>query len=169
VPTGISKSELASFAGAVEAIARDPNASSQLEVATFIDKKRQVEASFQFGHREAVAVKEVIEGEFERLDKRDDATLERVLMYFTRSDVGSAPKDKRSGEKVIVPQIGEKALPIIYASTLAEEKIKPEIRDGEDNIYKKGFNVDVSVLYRGARPIVYRILAVYEVIDLIDD
>lgn len=90
-------------------------------------------------------------------------------MYFTRSDVGNAPKDKRSGEKVKIPEVSDKALPIIYASSLAEERIKHEIREANHNIYKKGFSVDMSILYRGSKPIVYRILAVYEIIDLPDD
>lgn len=57
----------------------------------------------------------------------------------------------------------------MYASDLAEQRVKHEIREADDNIYKKGFSVDVSVLYRNARPIVYRILNVHEVVDLPDD
>ena len=90
-------------------------------------------------------------------------------MIFTRSDVGDAPKDKRSGERVIIQEISNRDLPLIYASDLAEQRVKHEIRDADDNIYKKGFNVDVSVQYKNSKAIVYRVLAVHEVIDLPDE
>lgn len=169
IPERFSKSDMKSFADAVEAIAWDPQSSSQLEVATFEDGKREVKAAFKFSAKEAVAVQNTIEAEYLRLDKEVDDQVRRTLMYFTRSDVGAAPKDKRSGEKVKIPEVSEKSLPIIYASSLAEERIKHEIREANDKIYKKGFSVDVSILYRGSKPIVYRILAVYEIIDLPDD
>lgn len=169
VPENFSRSDLRTFAGAVEAIARDPQASSNLEVATFEDGKRQVKAAFKFRSTEAKAVEKTIEGEYRRLEAERDDNHSRVLMIFTRSDVGDAPKDKRSGERVIIPQISEKDLPIMYASDLAEQRVKHEIREADDNIFKKGFSVDVSVLYRNARPMVYRILNVHEVVDLPDE
>lgn len=169
VPGNFSRSDLKTFAGVVEAIARDPDASSTLEVATFEDGKRQVKAAFKFRTNEAKAVERTIEGEYRRLETERDDTHLRVLMIFTRSDIGDAPKDKRSGERVVIPQISDRDLPIMYASDLAEQRVKHEIREADDNIYKKGFSVDVSVLYRNARPIVYRILNVHEVVDLPDD
>jgi len=166
VPEGFTRSDLKTFAGAVEAIARDPDASSLLEVATFEDGKRQVKSAFKFRSREALAVEQTIEGEYRRLETARDDNHFRVLMYFTRSDIGDAPKDKRSGERVVIPQISDRVLPIMYASDLAEQRIKHEIREADDNIFKKGFSVDVSVLFRNSRPVVYRILNVHEVIDL---
>ncbi len=169
VPEKFTRSELKTFAGAVEAIARDPHASSTLEVATFEDGERQVKAAFKFHTKEAQAVERTIEGEYRRLEAELDETHHRVLMIFTRSDVGDAPKDRRSGERVVIPQISERDLPIIYASDLAEQRVKHEIREADDNIYKKGFSVDVSVLHRNSKAIVYRVLNVHEVVDLPDD
>ncbi|HQU68451.1 MAG TPA: hypothetical protein PLI43_09655 [Albidovulum sp.] len=169
VPEAFSRSDLKTFAGAVEAIARDPEASSTLEVATFEDGKRQVKAAFKFHSSDARQVEKTIEGEYRRLESERDDTHYRVLMVFTRSDVGDAPKDKRSGERVIIQQISDRDLPIMYASDLAEQRVKHEIREADDNIFKKGFSVDVSVLYRNSRPMVYRILNVHEVLDLPDE
>ncbi len=169
VPENFSRSDLKTFSGAVEAIARDPEASSTLEVATFEDGRRKIKAAFKFRANEAKAVERTIEGEYQRLEAERDDTHLRVLMIFTRSDIGDAPKDKRSGERVVIPQISDKDLPIMYASDLAEQRVKHEIREADDNIYKKGFSVDVSVLYRNSRPIVYRILSVHEVVDLPDE
>ncbi len=169
VPEAFSRSDLKTFAGAVEAIARDPGASSLIEVATYEDGKRQVKAAFKFRSSEAKRVEQTIEGEYRRLETQRDDNHYRVLMIFTRSDVGDAPKDKRSGERVIIPQISDRDLPIMYASDLAEQRVKHEIREADDNIFKKGFSVDVSVLYRNSRPVVYRILNVHEVVDLPDE
>lgn len=169
IPEGMAKSDFKIFAGAVEAIARDPDASSRVEAATYEDGKRQVKAAFKFTTSEARKVERVIEGEYKRLDRESDKIYHRKLMYFTRSDVSSAPLDKRSGEKAIIPDISDKSLPVIYSSTLAEDRVKFEIRETEENIFKKGFSVDVSVQYRGDRPIAYRIIEVHQVFDLPDD
>jgi predicted nucleic acid-binding Zn ribbon protein len=50
----------------------------------------------------------------------------------------------------------------------AEERIRHEIADADENVYKKGFDVDVNVEVRGGRPIAYRVVAVHSVIDLSD-
>ncbi|WP_207101979.1 hypothetical protein [Paracoccus shandongensis] len=169
VPEGMSKSDLRTFAGAVEAIARDPNASSIIEVATFEDGKREIKAAFRFSTAQARVVEKTIEGEFKRLEQDSDKTHHRKLMYFTRSDITNAPIDRRSGEKAVIPEISQNSLPIIYASDLAEERIKYEIRESQENIFKKGFSVDVSVQYRGDRPLAYRIIEVHQIFDLPDD
>lgn len=44
-----------------------------------------------------------------------------------------------------------------------------KFRDAEENVYKKGFVVDVSVRLVGGRPSVYAIMNVHSVIDLPDD
>lgn len=169
VPDGVGKSDLKVWAGAVEAIASDPDASSKLEVATYEDGTRQVRASFKFTTGEARRVEETISGEYRRLDQERDRVHYRQLMYFTRSDISDAPLDKRSGERAIIPAILESSLPVIYASALAEERVKYEIREAEENVFKKGFSVDVSVQYRGDRPVAYRIIEVHQIFDLPDD
>ena len=54
----------------------------------------------------------------------------------------------------------------MYASKLAEERIKHEIREDEGNVYMKGFVVDVSVKTVNGRPSVYAITHVHDVIEL---
>ncbi|MCF6233334.1 MAG: hypothetical protein L3J36_09605 [Rhodobacteraceae bacterium] len=169
IPDGSSKSDLKAWAGAVEAIARDPNASSTLEAASFEDGKRQVRAAFTFNTNDALKIEKVIDAEFERLDEVKYADHERVLMVFTRSDVGDAPLGKRSGERVLIQEISEKTLAITYGSKLAEDRIKHEIRESDENIYKKGFNVDVKVQRTGIRAVAYSIMHVHDVIDLPDE
>ena len=166
VPDNASRSDLKRWLNAVEGIARDPQASSTIEATVFEDGKREVRASFTFRTSEAKKIESVIEGEFLRLDAKKQADHERVLMIFTRSDVGNAPVGKRSGERVVIAEISDKPLAITYGSELAEERIKHEIREGDDNIFKKGFNVDVKVQMSGTRPVAYSIMNVHDVIDL---
>lgn len=56
-----SKSDLKDFMGGVVAIARDPNASAELEAVQFIDGKKKVTASLQFRTPEARVALETIE------------------------------------------------------------------------------------------------------------
>lgn len=163
------KSELKTLVVATEAIARDPNANSTLEAVTFEDGRNQVRASFQFSTSEAKEAQVTIDGVYKELEKPTGADHERVLMLFTWSDVGNATVGKRSGERVLIEEVHGKALALMYASEMAEERIKHEIREAEDNIYKKGFVVDVNVRMVGGKPSVYAVTNVHEIIDLPDD
>jgi len=169
IPKNTSKGDLSRWAGSVEAIARDPLSSATLEAATFRDGKREVEATFTFSSSESKVIKEVIDGEFLRLEEKTSKDHKRVLMVFTRSDVGNAPLGKWSGERVLISEISDKSLAITYGSELAEQRIKHEIRNSDENIYKKGFNVDVKVQLNAIRPVAYSILEVHDVVDLPDD
>jgi len=164
-----NKSELKTLVDATEAIARDPNATSTLEAVTFEDGKNQIRAAFQFSTSEAKDAQVTIDGVYKELETPIGADHERVLMVFTRSDVGKAQLGKRSGERVLIEEVHGKALALMYASELAEERIKHEIREAEDNIYKKGFVVDVNVRMVGGKPSVFAVTNVHEIIDLPDD
>ena len=52
---------------------------------------------------------------------------------------------------------------------MSEQRIKHVIREADENIFKKGFVVDVLVLHKGTRPIAYKLTDVHDVIDLPDD
>lgn len=163
-----TKSELKDWADAVRAIATDPDGSATLEAATFEDGKRKVRAAITFKTPEARKALQSIEGRRERLEKREHADHSRVLMQFTRSDIGDVNVGKPSGERVKIEEISDRKLALIYASQMAEERIKHVIREGEDNVYKKGFVVDVNVRSSGGRPVAYAITNVHQVIDLPD-
>jgi hypothetical protein len=163
-----TKAELRDFADAVQAIATDPNASSTLTAAVFEDGERKVKAAFQFSTPEARVARDQIEESKRELDATTRADHERVLMIFTRSDVDPAQTGKRSGEKVRIESISDKPLALIYASSLAEERIKHEIRQHE-SIYYKGFVIDVNVEMRAGKPVAYSVTNVHDVIDLDDD
>lgn len=164
-----SRTELADWTDAVQAIARDPNASSTLEAATFEDGKREVRAAFKFDTRQARQIEETLGTYRRNLETQESNLWRRVLMTFTRSDVGRAQVGKRSGERVKIEEISPKSLALIYGSEIAGDAIKREIRDGEENVFKKGFVVDVMVKTREGLPIGYSVIEVHQVIDLPDD
>jgi hypothetical protein len=96
------------------------------------------------------------------------ADYERVLMVFKQSNVKDAVMGKRTGERVVIEEVSPRELPLIYASDLAEQRIKHEVREADDNVYKKGFVVDVNVELVGGKPAAYKVTNIHQVIDLPD-
>ncbi len=161
-----TSTDLRDFHGAVAAIANDPNGSGTIEAAYFHDEKKQIKAAIHFNTDQARTAEREIENHRRELAGTSSADHERVLMVFSRTDIKSAQLGKKSGERVIIEAISQKDYPLIYASDLAEERIKHEIREADENVYKKGFVVDVDVETRSAKPVAYRVIHVHQVIDL---
>lgn len=163
-----TNSELKDWADAAKAIASDPIAAHRLEAATFVDDKRQIRASFQFSASDARTALQNIEDRRKMLSKPDVEHYERVLMVFTRSDINDADVGKTSGERVRIEEVSSKALALMYGSEVAEARIKHEIREADENVYKKGFVVDVHVKLRHGNPVAYSVTNVHDVLDLPD-
>ena len=166
---GYSKSELKTFTDTIQAVANDPNATQKLESAKFRDGKREITASFQFTTSEAKEAQKTIEAYYTEIDQKENSDHVRVLMVFTRSDIKDAGIGKHSGELVTIEEISEKSLALMYASETAEQRIKHEIREADDNVFKKGFVVDVNVQHIRGKPKVYAITNFHSIIDLPDD
>lgn len=164
-----SRSDLKDFMGSLAAIANDPDGSASLEAAVFEDGKRKIKAAVKFTSRDATRAVEQIEQQRRKLERKDSADFPRMLMVFRQANVKDSIVGKRTGEWVIVESISDKELPLIYASDLAEQRIKHEIREADDNLFKKGFVVDVNVQTRAGRPVGYRVTNLHQVIDLPDD
>ncbi|WP_010125108.1 hypothetical protein [Sphingomonas sp. KC8] len=160
-----SKSDLADYYKTVKAVAHDRSAN--LSLAVYEDGEQRV--AFSFSTAQAREAEHNILEHRQELERTTAADHERVLMVFTKTSVAHAKTGKRSGEAVQIEAIHPRPLPIVYASTLAEERIRHEIADGDDNVYKKAFDVDVNVEMRADKPIAYRLVAVHDVIDLPDD
>jgi hypothetical protein len=161
-----TRSDLRDFGDTVKAIANDPKGKATIESAVFEDGKRKIRAAFAFTTREASRALTNIEQRQRRLERTDHADFQRVLMVFKQANVKGTPVGKRTGEWVEVEQISDKEMPLIYASELAEQRIKHEINEAEENVFRKGFIVDVNVETRGGRPIAYRVTNLHQVIDL---
>jgi hypothetical protein len=163
-----TRSDIGDFMGAVQAIANDPNGSSKIEAVVFKDEKKDILAAIKFDTGQArVAQKELTQHVIE-IEHKTATDHRRVLMTFVQSNVKDAELWRRTGERVKIESISDRDLPVIYASDLAERRIKHEIREGDDNVFKKGFVVDVNVELRGDKPVAYRVTDCHQVIDLPD-
>lgn len=157
-----TKGDLADYLKTVAAVAHDPDGTLALTV--FENGEQRV--AFSFTTRQARDAEHNILEHRAELERTTDADHKRVLMTFTRTNVAHAKTGQRSGDRVQISAIHKRALPIVYASTLAEERIRHEIAEADENVYKKAFDVDVNVEERDGKPIAYRIVAVHDVIDI---
>jgi hypothetical protein len=161
-----SKSDLKDLMGAVVAIANDPDGKAAIKAVTFEDNKRKVKTVIEFDSKQAFHAVQNIEAHQRTLEHESHADHQRVLMVFRQSNVKNLPVGKRTGEWVVIDEISDRELPLIYASDLAESRIKHEIREADDNVYKKGFVVDVNLHAKGPKPVAYRVTNLHQVIDL---
>jgi len=163
--------QLADFHDQVAAVASAPK--SNLEVAALVikDGEKEISSVFKFDTSEAKRIKDnTLKRRLER-EKTSAASHPRVLLVFAQTSVKRIRLgSKRTGDRGIIESIAPgKDLALVYSSDLAEQRIKDEIRTAQDNIYMKGFEVDVNVEVRNGRPIAYRITNLHDVIDLPDD
>jgi hypothetical protein len=162
-----NKGDLKDIMDAVTAISNDPDGRAELKVISYEDGKRDVRAHIQFSTKEAQVVVGEVEQHKIELDKTGRVDRERVLMFFKRTDKGEAPLGKRSGERVVIEEISDKDLALAYASNIAEDRIKDEIRHSV--VYERGFIVDVNVQTKGGKPALYTVTHVHDIIDLPTD
>jgi hypothetical protein len=165
-----SKPEISDFMKTVRAIANDPNGNVHLEAATFEDGVRKVRAQFRFGAPEAREAERQLLDHRAELEMKTDADHERVLLHFVRPSVEAGKPGKKGGERAIIGSLHPKALAVLYASDLAERRVRHELMSVEGNVFRKLFDVDVNVEMSAAgKPIAYRITALHAVIDAPDD
>ena len=159
------KGDVADYLRTVQAVSHD--AEGLLSLAVYDDGEKRI--AFEFTTREAREAEHNLIEHRTDLDRTSAADHQRVVMTFARTNVAHAKAGKRSGELVEIETIHRRPLPIIYASTLAEERVRHEVADADENVYKKAFDVDVNVVMKGDRPIAYRLVMVHAVFDLPDD
>jgi hypothetical protein len=164
-----SNSELKDWADAAKSIASDPVASHRITAMTFEDGKREIRAVFMFGAPEARTAIQNIDDRRRLLAKPESTLRSRVLMVFTRTDVHSASINKKSGERVHIRELSDKDRPVMYGSEMVESEIRENIREADENVYKKGFVVDVMEQMEGEKMMAYSVTALHSVIDLADD
>ncbi|MGY3696890.1 hypothetical protein ACVIGA_006970 [Bradyrhizobium sp. USDA 3240] len=123
-----TRSDLKDFIGAVAAIANDPNGHAKLQAIAYEDGKRQIKAALTFDTSQAREAQRQIEDQKLLLESSATADHRRVLMTFKQSNVKDSAMGKRTGERVAIEDISPRDLPLIYASELAEQRIKHEVR-----------------------------------------
>jgi hypothetical protein len=164
----VGKSDLKEIMGAVKAIAADPDASSRIEAVYYENGKEQVKTAIRFNTQQARVAEREVQAHMIEIESKSSADHNRVLMTFSQSNIKTTEPGKRTGERVVIAGISPQDLPLIYASDMAEQRIKHEITEADDNVFKKGFVVDANVETRNGKPVAYRVTNVHQVIDLPD-
>ena len=166
---GAKKRDLRAVVESVGAIAKDANAKATYEHLQY-DKNGKLESEERFSLETNMArtISDTAEKQKIDLDKTEGVDHLKVSMVFTRADVGDSPLDRRSGEQVLIEELSEQSLALIYQSELAERRIKSEIRDA-GSVFRKGFVVNVNVRRRHNKPIAYALVHVEDVFDLPED
>lgn len=167
--TDASPGEYKDFIDQVGAIASTPGSTMSVAAFESIDGEKTVRSVFKFDTADARQIKDRAEVLKHQAQNKTGETASRVLMVFTRTDVGKSAVGKSTGERVKIESISNRRLALIYGADLAEERIKHEIREAEENVYKKGFIVDVVVETRNGKPVGYSVIHVHDVVELPDD
>jgi len=162
-----SKSELVDFTGQVLAVANDPDGVAEIEAVQYEDQRRQVRASIRFRTPEARIAREQLLEQRRELQNRGDIDHERVILRFVRPSIEDAKVGKRTGERAIIDKVHPKPLPVVYASDMAEQRIRHEMTKAHENVFQKLFDVDVNVELRSdGKPMAYRIIDVHTVTEM---
>jgi hypothetical protein len=100
------------------------------------------------------------------LEARTDKNENRVLLRFVRPSVEASKPGKKGGERGVIESLDKRALTILYASDLAERRMRHEKMQLEGNVFRALFDVSVNVeLGPTSRPVAYRITEVHAVLD----
>lgn len=161
-----TKTELTEIIDTVMATANDPDGRASIKAVSYAKDGEKTDCLVEFNTAEARQAVTEIEGQFVEIAAVTDFDHENKLLTFYQSNRKDSGK---TGEKGIIEDISTKPLSVVYASDLARERIKGEMLEGERNIYKLGFFVDVNVVTKAGKPVAYRIKAVRDVIEIPDD
>lgn len=165
---GATKAELQTVMQQVAAVAAVPGARLELSAVITKNGKQEQTALRVVTSNEATTATENATEQRLEMEKTTDADHKRVLLRFTRTDTKRGRVGKKAVEHAVIEAISPRDLAVIYASELAEQRIRHEIVE-RDSVYWKGFVVDVNVEFSRGRPVAYRVMHVHDVIDLPDD
>lgn len=161
-----TKSDLSDYHKAVSAIARDPAASANIEAAVFETDGRYIRSAFKFKASEARIAEHQIAAHRKELEAKTANTADRVLLRFVRPSVEASKPGKKGGERGIIESIHKRALPILYASDLAEQRMMHEKIQLAGNVFRALFDVSVNIeMSATGRPIAFRITEVHGVLE----
>jgi hypothetical protein len=157
-----NKSELGDFLKTVQAVAHDEDGS--LSLAVYENGQQRVE--FDFTTREARRAEGNLLDHRRELESTTAADYQRVTLRFVRPSAEAGKPGRKGGERGIIDRISPYARPVMYASDMAEQRMKHELIEAEGNVFRLLFDVDVNVeLSATGKPLAYRITAVHTVVD----
>lgn len=159
-----SAADLNGFHRALAAIAKDSGGSLELK-ARYVRKDGagdEVQSEFAISSEQARTVQANIEAERIERQAPGQDTFQQVVMYLHQASLDAPKAGKSAGEKGVIESISDKPLKLVYASELAGQRIKSELRE-DDNPLKKAFLVDVNVETVRGQPHAYRVTHVHSV------
>ncbi|WP_421855895.1 hypothetical protein [Oricola sp.] len=162
------KSDIKEIGDTIKSVSNDSGGQMKIESVTYEDGVWRRNLEIKFDTKEARAAQRTLEEQKNALDQIEHVDYQRVLMTFERSRKSDTDLDK-TGELVVIGEVNEKPKALIYGSELIEQKIKHEIREADDNIYKKGFVVDANSRLRDGRIVAYVVTQVHQIVDLPDE
>lgn len=165
---GATKSDLQTIMQQLSAVAAVPGASLSISAIVTKDGAQETTAIRAITSNEAVVAVENAAAQRDELARTTDADHKRVLLRFTRTDTKRGKVGRKAVEHAVVESISPRDLAVIYASELAEQRIRHEIVE-RDSVYWKGFVVDLNVEMSRGKPVAYRVMHVHDVIDLPED
>lgn len=160
--------QLQDYYRAAESISSDPIATHRLSATAFEKDGPRVRVAFEFTAVEARTAQQNIEDRKKLLAKPTATPRPRVMMRYTRTDVHDAALNKKSAERVLIAELSDKELAVMYASELVEQEIREIIREAAENVYKKRFVVDVMEQMEGDKLVAYSVTALHSVIQIED-
>ncbi|VAW20515.1 hypothetical protein MNBD_ALPHA12-698 [hydrothermal vent metagenome] len=164
-----TKSDISELGETIRAVSHDNDGEMTIETVTYQDGVWNKKLEIKFSSSQARKAVKTLDLQKSSLDKKESVDHERVLMVFTRSDIHDAKIGKGSGDRVVIEELSDKPLALTFASDLAQKRIKHEIREADDNLFKKGFVVDVNVQLAKGNPVAYSVKTLHQVIDLPSD
>lgn len=162
------KNDIVEVGKTLRAISKDNSGDMTVESVELENGIWKRKVMLKFSAPDARKAEATLEEQKQSLDKLERSDLSRVLMTFEASRKSDREINKPTGELVVIEVADTKPKALIYASEMVEQRIKTEIRDADDNIYKKGFIVDANVQSRMGRVVGYAVTEVHQVIDLPD-
>ena len=158
--------QLKNLGDTVQSIVRDSTGRLKIEARY---KHGKVLQELVIEKDDAVVIEANVTGQRREIEQSKSVAYPRVLMRLHQSSVEDLRVGKRTSEKGIVESIDMTPRTLIYVSDLAGQRIKEEIMKPDGNPFQKGFVIDLDVETVGGKPRAYRVIEVYDIIDLDDD
>ncbi|CAM3316459.1 hypothetical protein [Asticcacaulis taihuensis] len=158
-----TKSELTHYEHLLAIPANNSGASVKVASMERITDSETIRVSIEYDTTQAREIQQRLVEHKAELAHLSRADHERVLMQFTETNTTQVKTGKPTGHKVRIGKISQDPRKVFYATDLVKAKIEHEIKEAEDNIYKKVFDVDVNVENLNGRPYAYRITAIHGV------
>lgn len=158
--------QLRNLTDTVQSVVRDSKGRLKIEARY---KNGRVLQELIIEKDEAVTIEANVIEQRREIEKAKSVAYPRVLMRLHQSSVEDLRVGKRTSEKGIVESIDMTPRTLIYASDIAGQRIKEEIMKPDGNPFQKGFVIDLDVETVGGKPRVYRVIDVFDVIDLDDE